>query len=119
MRVSAPFFLYKNPRCNTDVRHDDPMLGKQAKVGYYLHWTPKFKWCVLLGVDSRTNTIKTYVSMSSNFLTDMGSIVNIIGKTYMIFCKEKIFSSLMNKIFLLVLRNYEDSLDLDLLVILS
>lgn len=58
--------------------------------------------------------------MSSKLLTDMGSIVNIIGKTHMIFCKENIFTLIMNKIFLLALRNYEEndySLDLDLLVL--
>ena len=51
----------------------------------------------------------------------MGSIINIIRKTYMIFCEEKIFTLIVNKIFFLALRNYEEndySLDLDLLVIL-
>lgn len=59
--------------------------------------------------------------MSSKLSTDMGSFVNIIGKTYMILQRENLLFK-MNKTFLLALKNYEEndySLDLDLLVILS
>ena len=59
--------------------------------------------------------------MSSKLSTDMGSFVNIIGKTYMILQRENLLFK-MNKTFLLALKNYEENdyiLDLDLLVILS